>query len=165
MPTFTAEAGSFSLVGGAIGGGLLLAGALALSGGELALTREYDVDLGQVSALRLDRLQAQTAYYDAQGRPTAQMQQFWQRHCEAIERSFGALARAVTAIQTAYDAAAQASAAASEAKAVVSTVTEAVASVQATVEEIQSGEINFDAVTIGGAKFVNNDGTLERYEQ
>lgn len=163
MPTFTADAGTFSLTGGTIGSGLLIAGALALSGGGLGFTRSYDVDLGQVSNLRLDRLQTTTSYFNKDGQPTAQMQGFWQRHCEAIERSLGALATAVIAIQTAYDAAAQASAAASEAQAVVATVTDAVASVQGVVDDIQSGEFNFDSVTIGGRKFVNNDGTLEPY--
>ncbi len=36
--------------------------------------------------LKLDRMQRQASYYDAQGRPTAQMQLLWQRHCEALER-------------------------------------------------------------------------------
>lgn len=160
MPTLTATGGTFSLVGGSTGAGMLMAGALALAGGDAAFTRSYTVDIGVTGELRLDRMQATASYFDAQGRPTVQMQRFWEAHCKSIEDAFKALLANVQALQTAYNAAAQASAAASEAKAVVETVNEAVATVQTVVDDIQTGEFNFTRIKVGGEIFANDDGVL-----
>lgn len=164
MPTLSAAPGTFSLTGGDVGAGSSFVGVYQFAETGASLTRSFDVDIGADGNLRLDRLQAGTSYFNDKGQPTAQMQQFWQRHCVAIEQAFASLRKSVDAIQTAYDAAAQASAAASQAQAVVETVNETAATLQTTVDQIQSGDFNFEAVTIGGNKFVNNDGELVRYE-
>lgn len=46
--------------------------------------------------LKLDRMQRQASYFDAQGRPTAQMQLLWQRHCEALEQFADRISQQVT---------------------------------------------------------------------
>lgn len=51
--------------------------------------------LGPIT-LKLDRLQRQTGYFDAQGRPTPQMQTLWQRHCEALEQFAARISQQVT---------------------------------------------------------------------
>jgi hypothetical protein len=163
MPTLSASPGAFTLSGGYVGAGLAAVGLFALAGGGVTFTRSYNVDLGNIIGLKLDTLKATSSYFDKEGHPTAQMQQFDQQRNRAIERSFASLSMAVGAIQAAYDAAAQASAAASEAQAVVATVNDAVAAVQSVVDDIQSGDYNFTSISIGGAKFVNNDGSIEPY--
>jgi hypothetical protein len=58
---------------------------LVFSGGEAVLGPGTGTSTLEPITLKLDRLQRQTGYFDAQGRPTAQMQLLWQRHCEALE--------------------------------------------------------------------------------
>lgn len=66
--------------------------------------------------LRLDRLQANTAYFDAQGRPTQQMQIFWNKFAAAIETNVNAVAAAQAAADAANAAAAAADTAAANAQ-------------------------------------------------
>jgi len=108
MPTLTADVGTFGLSGEDTAPILNAAvGSFGLTGGSATLRRAYSVDLGDLT-LRLDRLSSVLPVVGPQGQPTAQFQRFWQKHCEAIESAYDALASAVTAIQVAYDAAAQA---------------------------------------------------------
>lgn len=160
MPSLTAGRGLVTLSGLGLGKGMFArAGKLALTGQPIRLAREYTVGLGELS-LRLDRLEAQNAIVDAQGRPTGVFQRKWQRHCESIEASFGALRDAVLAIQTAYDAAAQAQQAVTEVNSALVTVQDTVATASQFVEDLQDGTMNLAAITIGGKKFVNDNGDL-----
>jgi hypothetical protein len=81
-------------------------------------------------SLDLKNLQAQTSYFDATGRPTLQMQMFWQDAITAIKAQdaaqdsvIDALAAAVAAITAAQDAADLANAAAANAQSVADNVT------------------------------------------
>lgn len=49
-----------------------------------------------------------------------------------------------------------------DAAAAVVAATETLGTVQDTITDLQAGVVNLDAVTIGGDRFVNNGGVLER---
>lgn len=127
---------------------------LSLAVSDVEINRSFEADLGDL-ALRLDRLQSGTSYFDQNGRATFQFQRHWQKHCESIEGAFTRLRDAVVAIQTAYDAAAQAEAAASAANNAVAAVDTAITAVTTDLEAIKSGEFNFPAIRVGGEEFVN----------
>lgn len=149
--------GSFALSGGAFASGFYAAtGAMVLTAPPATFGRDYTVDLGSLD-LKLAALQASISIVDAQGRPSAQFQLFWQRHCEAIRASFRSLVDSVTAIQTAYDAAAQAQAAAESAHTAVAAAQEVAQEAQEVVTQLQSGELNLPAITIGGKKYVGGE--------
>lgn len=156
--TLTAAAGVLALLGGGTDGASRAdAGAFAVSGGEVRLTRAFVADVGDLT-VKLDRLARQTAYFNKDGTPTAQFQLLWQRHCEAIELGFKKQADAILAIQAAYNAAAQASAAASAASNAAAEVRQEVSGIVETVTAIEDGTFNFPAITVGGEKFVNAGG-------
>jgi hypothetical protein len=157
MATLTADAGSFVLSGALAPRLWAEAGAFTLSATDTELNREYDVDLGNLT-LRLDRLQAQAKYYNPDGTPTRLGQTYWQRHCEAIETAFNSLRDAVAAIQAAYNAAAQATTAAATAQAAVVEVQAVADQAQQVVTDLQNGDLNLDAITVGGQKFVYDQG-------
>lgn len=163
--TLTADAGGIAATGFGVPA-LLFGGhgSITLGGQEATLRRIYAVEAEDL-VLKLDRLNSTVSIVDAKGRPTPQFQRYWQRHCEAIETAFGNLLNFVFSIQAAYDAAAQASAAASSANNAVAAVEVAVADVDATLTAIEDGTYNFDEITVGGTKFVNDgSGSLVSYE-
>lgn len=159
-----ADFGSFTLSGQATAPRLHAdSGIFLLVGQEAGFTREATINLGDLD-LKLDRLQISQSYFNDRGQPTPQMQRFWQRHCEAFETAFSALRDSVTAIQMAYDATAQAQTAATEANNAVAAVQETAAAATQLVEDLQSGELNLPAITIGGTRFGNKGDSLEPLE-
>lgn len=69
---------------------------LVFSGGQAVLGPGTGTTSLEPITLKLDRMQRQTSYFDAQGRPTAQMQLLWQRHCEALEQFATRISQQVT---------------------------------------------------------------------
>lgn len=162
--TLSADAGSMTLTGygtpALMFGGF---GAFLFGGQEATLRRIYAVTDDDL-VLKLDPLSLTLAMVDKQGRPTPQFQRFWQRRDEAIKRAFANLVNFVYSIQAAYDAAAQASLAASNANNAVAQVQEVVEDVNDTISDIENGDYNFDQITVGGTKFVNDgSGNLVSY--
>jgi len=156
--TLVAAAGIFGLALSQPAGVLYAeTGMFGVSGQTANIVRGY-VQADTPLRLKLDRLRLHEKIVTPEGKPTPQFQVWWQRHCEAIEQAFAGLADQVAGIQAAYDAAAQASAAASNANNAVVTVQGALADVQVVSDQLQAGTLNLDAVTVGGARFVN-DGT------
>jgi len=161
MLSLTADVGSFGLTGQGTAPRLLaMTGMFGLTGKAASLSRTYSVDLGDLH-LRLERLNSAFPVVDKMGRPSGQFQRFWQKHCEAIESAYSALASAVIAIQTAYDVAAQASAATSTALDAATQAGTAADQANQLINDIQGGVLNFPTIQIGGDKFYNNGGILE----
>lgn len=79
-------------------------GAMALAGGSLEAGPGLAVSDGE----RLARLQRQQTYFDDVGRPTAQMQQHWQRTMERLEARFTDIETVLAQIQAAQTMAAAA---------------------------------------------------------
>lgn len=160
----TADAGGIAATGFGVPA-LLFGGhgSVSLGGQDATLRRIFAVEAEDLT-LKLDRLNSTVSIVDAKGRPTAQFQRYWQRHCEAIETAFGNLLNFVFSIQAAYDAAAQANMAASNANNAVTQVQEVVEDVETTITAIENGDYNFDEITVGGTKFVNDGfGNLVSY--
>lgn len=161
MPSLTADTGMFSLTGEPVGAAMYAGTAmLRLLGQTVSFGRTYDASFDSLGATKLERLLSSNAIVDSVGRPTAQFQRFWQKHCEAIETAFRNFQGQLDAINAAYNAAAQANTAASNANNAVATVTATVADAQDTLDQIQTGDLNLPSITIGGSKFVNNAGDL-----
>jgi hypothetical protein len=157
----TADAGTFTLTGQAIANRMKPATAIFAAAGQTAITgRSYDFPTVDGN-LRLERLNSTSPIVDpATGYPSAQFQRFWQRHCEAIENAYSALSVQVDGLTAAYEAAAQATQAASAANNAVVEVQQATEAAQEVVTQLQSGELNLPAITVGGKRFVNDDGEL-----
>ena len=161
MPSLTADVVSFGLSIEAIGQRLMAMTCMFdLTCNPVTVSRTYSVDLGDLR-LRLERLNSAFPVVDKLGRPTGQFQRFWQKHCEAIESAYSALASAVVAIQTAYDVAAQASAATVVANDAATQAGVAADQANQLIDDIQGGVLNFPTIQIGGDKFYNNGGVLE----
>lgn len=119
-------------------------------------------------ALRLPRLDQNTAYFTAEGRATYQMQVFWQRTVEAIEKAFEDVqavnqqqSDTIAAIQAAQAAIAAANQAVTVAQAAADTANTAAGAANEAVAGLSSGDFDLSAVMIGGQRFVNNNGTLQ----
>lgn len=69
---------------------------LVFSGGQATVGPGTGATSLEAITLKLDRMQRQASYFDAQGRPTAQMQLLWQRHCEALEQFATRISQQVT---------------------------------------------------------------------
>lgn len=65
--------------------------AMQFSGGAFDLAVALASELLDLLVKRLPRLQRNVSYFDRDGKPTQQMQQFWQSFAEGIEASFTAL--------------------------------------------------------------------------
>lgn len=64
------------------------------------ITTSTSAPLASVSRdVELPRLERQTSYWDAQGRPTMQMQLFWQRMAQTIEAAFSDQGAAITDLE------------------------------------------------------------------
>jgi len=161
MPSLAADTGIFGLTGQGTAPRLLaMTGMFGLTGSSATFSRTYSVDLGDLR-LRLERLNSAFSVVAELGRPAGQFQRFWQKHCEAIESAYSALASAVVAIQTAYDVAAQASAATVVANDAATQAGVAADQANQLIDDIQGGVLNFPTIQIGGDKFYNNGGVLE----
>lgn len=107
MPSLSYTPGTLALTGAEINPDpvrfTFTAGRLLLSGASI----DVGAGLSATDGDRLPRLQRSVSYFDAQGRPTAQMQLHWQRFAERIEQRFTDVESVLAQIQQAQaDAAA-----------------------------------------------------------
>lgn len=132
--------------------------------------------------MRFDRLPRGAAITGSGGQATQTFALYWQRHCKALEEQIAGLAavnarqdeiitdlaavveaqgQALEAIQAAQAAADAATSAAEAANTAAAEAQSAISTANETLEQIAEGTLELQALTVGGTRFVNNNGTLQ----